>query len=94
MKFDPKLHHRRSIRLDGYDYTQAGVYFVTICTAERRDILAKIEGCQVRVSRYGVVVQRAWYDLPRHYPQVSLDAFCIMPNHVHGIIIFDDSMGG
>lgn len=94
MKYDPKKHHRRSIRMEGYDYSQAEAYFVTVCRAERRDLLTQIVRGQAQLSRCGEIVQRAWFDLPRHYPYIILDAFCIMPNHVHGIIIFDDTTGG
>lgn len=86
MKYDRQKHHRRSIRLKGYDYTQVGAYFVTICTWQREILFGDIVNNQMRLSRYGEVVHFNWHYLPKRYPHVKLDAFIIMPNHVHGII--------
>ena len=69
---------RRSIRLKGYDYSQSGAYFVALCSHKRETIFED--------ERYRQVVEKYWFDLPRHYPHVELDEFVIMPNHVHGII--------
>jgi REP element-mobilizing transposase RayT len=94
-KFDPKKHHRRSIRLKGYDYSQASAYYVTIVTWQREHLFGEVVNGEMKLSRYGLIVQSAWFDLPKHYPHVELDAFCIMPNHAHGIIILDeDGRGG
>jgi REP element-mobilizing transposase RayT len=84
------VHHRRSIRLKGYDYTQCGAYFVTICTW-RRGILfgAVVDGAMI-LNENGRLVQSVWEDLPNHYTNVALDAFVVMPNHVHGIIILNN----
>ena len=87
MRFDPDKHHRRSIRLKGYDYSQAGAYFVTICTKDRGCLFGEIIDGEMVLNPFGEVVQACWDDLPRHYPHVELDAFVIMPNHLHGIII-------
>ena len=78
MKYDPQVHHRRSIRLTGYDYSQPGAYFITICTHNRALFL--------QAERLQEVVRSAWHDLPLRFPSVVLDEFVIMPNHVHGII--------
>jgi putative transposase len=87
MPYDPNKHHRRSIRLQGYDYTQAGAYFVTICAFQRECVFgAVIDGVMV-LNDEGAVVQLCWDDLPNHYSHVQLDAFTVMPNHVHGIIV-------
>jgi REP element-mobilizing transposase RayT len=95
MKFDPKKHHRRSIRLPGYDYSQAGAYYVTIVAQGRECLFGEVVNAEMRLSRYGQIVQYAWFDLPKHYPHVELDAFCIMPNHAHGIIVLhEDGRGG
>jgi REP element-mobilizing transposase RayT len=85
MKFDPKIHHRRSIRLKGFDYSQAGAYFVTIVTQGRVPLFGDVVNGEMRLNRYGKIVQAVWFDLPQHYPHVELGAFVIMPNHVHGI---------
>lgn len=89
--YDPQRHHRRSIRLKGYDYAQAGAYFVTICQADRECLFGRVVDGAMRLNQYGAIVQRCWDDLPRHYPHVELDAFVVMPNHVHAIIVLTDA---
>lgn len=91
MKFDPKIHHRRSIRLKGYDYSQAGAYYITIVVWRREHIFGDIVNAEMQLNKFGQIVQDAWYDLPKHYPHVELDTFCIMPNHVHAIIMLNDN---
>ncbi len=78
---------RRSIRLRGFDYAQAGAYFITICTRHSACVLGEVVAGKVRLSEAGRVVQTAWEGLPSHYPHVQLDAWTVMPNHVHGIVI-------
>jgi len=87
MKYNPALHHRRSIRLPGYDYSQQGAYFVTICIWQRQYLLGDIEEGNMLLTRYGEVVDFNWFNLTRVYPNIELDYFVIMPNHIHGIII-------
>jgi putative transposase len=87
MKYDPERHHRRSIRLSGWDYTSAGAYFVTICTHERSRLFGKVVDGQMQMNEYGQIVWACWKEIPLHFPHVELDAFVVMPNHVHGIII-------
>jgi putative transposase len=87
MKYDPSKHHRRSIRLKGYDYSQAGAYFVTICINQGLHTLGEIRNSQMYPSQPGEMVQTVWDELPLHYPGVAVDAFVLMPNHVHGIIV-------
>jgi len=94
MKFDPQRHHRRSIRLKGYDYTQPGGYFITICTYQRECLLGEIIDDEMVLNPAGEIVQHAWDDLPNHFPNVVLDQFCIMPNHVHGIVILKELPAG
>jgi REP element-mobilizing transposase RayT len=79
-------HRRRSIRLTGYDYRSAGAYFVTICTHGRECLLGEVVDGAMAPNRLGRVVERAWYDLPARFPGIALDAFVVMPNHVHGIV--------
>lgn len=88
MRYDPEKHHRRSIRLKGYDYTQAGAYFVTICTHERECLFGEVINGQVRLSRWGEIVYEEWFRTAELRPYVRLypDEFVVMPNHVHGII--------
>jgi putative transposase len=90
MTYDPERHHRRSIRLKGYDYAQAGAYFVTICAHGRECLFGEVLGGEMRLNAYGDIVAQCWDDLPRHYPTVGLDAFVVMPNHVHGIVVLTD----
>jgi len=89
-KYDPKIHHRRSIRLKGYDYSQAGAYFVTICVHQRECLLGNVVNGEMQLSRFGKIASYAWMDLPKHYPHIILDEFCIMPNHVHFVIVLAD----
>lgn len=91
MKYNPNKHHRRSIRLKGYDYTQAGAYFITICTWQRESLLGEVINGEIQLSRYGQTVQFNWDILPKRYPNVELDAFIVMPNHVHGIILLKEN---
>lgn len=86
MKYDPQKHYRRSIRLKGYDYTQAGGYFITICMWQKQCLFGEIADKKMYLNRYGEVIQYNWFDLIRRYAYIQLDAFVIMPNHVHGII--------
>jgi REP element-mobilizing transposase RayT len=87
MKYDPDKHARRSIRLRGYEYTQSGAYFVTICIHQRECLLGDvINGDMVR-NKCGDIVQECWNELPAHFPKMGLDTFVVMPNHVHGIIL-------
>jgi REP element-mobilizing transposase RayT len=86
MPYDPQRHHRRSIRLPGYDYTQPGAYFVTIVTHERMPLFGDIVDGEMRLNDAGRVAEQCWLDIPSHFPHVALDAFVIMPNHVHGIL--------
>ena len=91
MKYDPQKHHRESIRLKGYDYSQPGGYFVTIVAQNRDCLFGEIVEGEMRLSRAGRIVQQAWMDLPNHYAAVVLDEFVIMPNHVHGVIVLMDT---
>ncbi len=84
---DAPKRRRRSIRLQGYDYTRQGAYFITICTRNRACLLGDIVGGRMHLSEAGRLAQAAWEDLPHHYPHVQIDVWVIMPNHMHGIII-------
>ena len=78
---------RRSIRLWEYDYRRDGAYFVTVCTHARTPLFGSIVNAHVRLSGPGMWARDCWYAIPRHFPQVSLDRFIVMPDHVHGIIV-------
>ncbi|MFZ0133658.1 MAG: hypothetical protein WAK95_14050, partial [Desulfobacterales bacterium] len=83
------MNRRRSIRLKGYDYSQAGAYFVTICTQNRKCLFGEIEDGNLILNCHGQIVSDTWCDLSNHYFRVKLDHFIIMPNHFHGIIILN-----
>jgi putative transposase len=87
-QYDPRIHHRRSIRLKGYDYSSAGIYFVTIVTHGRESIFGEIVGGEMRLNRCGEIVREEWERTPVLRPEVELGAYIIMPNHIHGILIF------
>jgi REP element-mobilizing transposase RayT len=78
--------HRRSVRLPAYDYAAPGAYFVTVCTHGRRCLFGTVREHRTELSREGGIVAACWEALPRHFPAVRLDAFVVMPNHVHGIL--------
>ncbi len=100
MKYDPKTHHRRSIRLKGYDYTQDGAYFVTVCTRDRNvetganrattrvaPTFGEVRDGVMRLNAAGEMVLAEWDALSNRFPTVGLDAFIVMPNHIHGVIV-------
>jgi putative transposase len=90
--YDPRIHHRRSIRLKNYDYSKAGLYFVTLCCQDRARLFGHVEdGCMI-LNEAGKVAEQCRLEIPNHYPKVVLHDFVIMPNHVHGIIELVDEI--
>jgi len=102
MDYNPDIHHRRSIRLKEYDYSQEGLYFITICVHDRKCLFGKIV-VVVGVENVGVenfqplqhelilndagnIANECWLEIPKHFPNAILHEHIIMPNHVHGII--------
>jgi REP element-mobilizing transposase RayT len=79
-------HHRRSIRMKGYDYSQPGAYFVTICTHGKQSLFGKIVDGEMQLNDFGKVVEFTWNDLVNHVDGIELGPFVIMPNHIHAII--------
>jgi len=94
IEFNPKTHHRRSIRLAGYDYSQAGAYFVTIVVHQRRYLFGEITDGKMELNDYGKIADECWRAIPKHFPHVELGAYVVMPNHVHGIIMVKDPQIG
>jgi REP element-mobilizing transposase RayT len=86
MQYNPKIHHRRSIRLKGYDYSAAGLYFITSCCQEMKCRFGKIEKNEMLLNEFGMIAYNEWIKLPERFPNFTLDVFQIMPNHMHGII--------
>ncbi|MEA2096625.1 MAG: transposase [Candidatus Cloacimonadota bacterium] len=88
------IHSRRSIRLQSYDYTANGAYFITLCTHKREHFLGEIINGEMKISVIGKIVSEKWFDIPNHH-NVKLGEFIIMPNHIHGIIwiISNDTVG-
>jgi hypothetical protein len=84
---DSHALQRRSIRLPGFDYTSPGAYFITVCTAQRQLLFGNVVNAAVQLNRDGDLVQACWDVLPHHFPNVATDAFVVMPNHIHGIIV-------
>ncbi|HVA00112.1 MAG TPA: transposase [Terriglobia bacterium] len=87
MAYDPRLHHRRSIRLRGYDYAGGGAYFVTICTRAKKCLFGEIVEGSMILNEAGNLVQRIWHTLPQRFGSLVLDAFQMMPNHLHAIFV-------
>ena len=82
---------RKSPRLDGYDYSQEGAYFITICVRDRRHLLGHIVKDAMQLNAAGKMVATWWQELEKKFVSISLDAFVIMPNHLHGILLQYDS---
>ncbi len=81
------LYDRQSIRLRGYDYTQNGLYFVTICTHNRENLFGEIKNGKMVLNGVGKIVGYWWNTIPEKFPGIELDIHQIMPNHFHGIVI-------
>jgi REP element-mobilizing transposase RayT len=86
MKFNPNIHHRHSIRLKHYDYSQAGLYFITVCTHDRSPLFGTIIDGENKINAAGKMVENQWLALPNRFPAVVLHEYVVMPNHFHGII--------
>jgi len=93
MSFAPHQRGRRSIRLQGYDYTTAGAYFVTICVQNRVCLLGEIVDGGMRLSPIGEIISQVWQRLPHYFPYSALDTFVVMPNHIHGIVVLLNRRG-
>ena len=79
-----------SARLQMYDYTQAGCYFVTLRAHRHQCVFGEVQGEEIHLNEIGRIAQRCWEEIPQHFPCVDLDAFVVMPNHIHGIIVIKD----
>jgi len=77
---------RQSIRLQEFDYAQSGAYFVTVVCHKRMNLFGEISDGELNLNRAGEIVEKTWLEIPKHFPNVNIDIFIIMPNHIHGII--------
>ena len=85
-KYNPDIHLRRSVRLSGYDYSQDGWYFVTICVQNRMCMFGNIVNEQMRLNNAGLMIKKWWQKVDSNFPSVQTDKYVVMPNHFHGII--------
>jgi len=92
-KFDPKKHHRRSIRLKGYNYSSEGAYYVTIVTQGREHLFGEIVDEEMILNEAGEMIVKWWNELPNKFPNLLLGEFVVMPNHFHGIIFIEEHVG-
>lgn len=84
----------RNLRLPGYDYSQNGAYFVTICTEGRTALFGAVYGSVFTPNDAGWLIANVWDSLPERFPHITLDAFVVMPNHVHSVLFFDSTSSG
>jgi putative transposase len=84
------IKHRKQVRLRGYDYSKPGYYFVTVCVPDRASWFGKVENGIMVMNDLGAIVEQQWRWLPQRYAYVSLDEYCVMPNHFHGILCIND----
>jgi putative transposase len=91
MKHNSEIHHRRSIRLPGYDYGQAGLYFITVCAWQRQCIFGAIEDGEMHLNPVGEIARDEWLRTAKMRPNIGIAEFVVMPNHVHGIIAIGDN---
>ena len=87
---DSKKHHRRSIRLPGYDYTSPGAYFVTICAHKGELLFGEVVEDHVALNEYGQIAHEEWLASEQIRQEIEMDVFVIMPNHLHGIVWIRD----
>ncbi|HMG15060.1 MAG TPA: transposase [Saprospiraceae bacterium] len=93
MTFNPNIHQRRSIRLKGYDYTQSGMYFITLCIQDKDCLFGEIRNSEMILNEAGNMINKWWSKIPEKFINIELDVFQIMPNHFHAIIINNNTEG-
>lgn len=87
------MRNRKLNRLKDYDYAKEGYYFVTVCVKDRVERFGEVKDGRMMLNLYGEIVSQCWEDLSDHYGNVKLDAFVVMPNHAHGIVVIDYHVG-
>ncbi|GHT14728.1 hypothetical protein AGMMS4956_13090 [Bacteroidia bacterium] len=99
MPYNPDIHHRHSVRLRGYDYSQEGWYFVTICVQKQRAnatrpyIFGEIIDGKMVLNNIGKIAHDEWMKTPIIRPEIEMGEFIVMPNHIHGIIAITTRRG-
>lgn len=93
MTYNPNYHHRHSIRLQGYNYSQSGIYFVTLCTHQRQCLFGEINGGRMHLNQIGKIVAQEWLNSSKIRQEIDLDEWIIMPNHLHGIVVITKNDG-
>lgn len=86
MIYNPSKHHRRSIRLKGYDYSQAGLYFITLCCQHRACLFGQIHNGLMHLNDAGTMIRNEWIKLPERFTNITLHEYIVMPNHFHAIM--------
>ena len=86
MNYNFDIHHRRSIRLKGYDYSKEWLYFITTCTQNQLYLFGEIEKGEMILNDAGIMIKTVWHEIPEYYNEFNVHEFIVMPNHVHGII--------
>ncbi len=94
MPFNKAIHNRRSIRLKEYDYSLEGYYFITVCAHDRQPFFGEIVKEEMVINQIGNIVNHQWLKIPDRFKEIRLDAFVIMPNHIHGIITILEATPG
>jgi len=92
VKYNPNIHHRRSIRLQGNDYSKSGFYYLTLICKDRIHRFGNVENAKMVYNDTGKIAHECWLEIPKHFPKVILHEFVIMPNHIHGIIELKNSV--
>ena len=90
MQYNPKTHNRKSMRFNGYDYSQEGAYFITICCKDRECLFGEIKNREMILNANGIIAHNEWLQTSKIRSNVELDVFVIMPNHIHGIVIINN----
>jgi len=93
MKYNPQKHHRHSIRLKEYDYSQAGAYFVTLVAQDRACLFGEIVNEEMVLNAAGKMVKTVWESMSTRFPNIELGTYIIMPNHFHGIVVIHEDVG-
>jgi putative transposase len=90
-KYKTEMKQRKPNRLEDYDYSQDGYYFVTICTKDKEEYFGKVENGKMILNKTGEIARNLWKEIPNHFKYGKLDEFNVMPNHVHGIVIIENN---